>query len=60
MHDTLLSVEFPKWQADGLLEEYALYRRNEAAAVMSGVHEAIGKEPRNFEAFARDYATMFS
>lgn len=60
MHDTLLSVGFPVWQADGLLEEYALYRRNEAAAVTSGVHDAIGKDPRNFEAFARDYATMFS
>jgi uncharacterized protein YbjT (DUF2867 family) len=60
MYDTLLSVGFPVWQADGLLEEYAHYRRNEAAAVTSGVHDAINKEPRSFEAFARDYATMFS
>lgn len=60
MHDTLLSVGFPVWQADGLLEEYAHYRRNEAAAVTSGVRDAIGKEPRSFEAFAHDYATMFS
>jgi hypothetical protein len=56
----LLSVGFPVWQADGLLEEYAHYRRNEAAAVTSGVHDAIGKYPRSFEAFAHDYATMFS
>lgn len=60
MHDSLLSVGFPVWQADGLLEEYALYRRNEAAAVTSGIHDALGKEPRNFKTFARDYATMFS
>ena len=31
MYDTLLSVGFPIWQAEGLLEEYKLYRRNEAA-----------------------------
>lgn len=60
MHDTLLSAGFPVWQADGLLEDYAHYRRNEAAAIASGVHDAIGKNPRSFEAFARDYATMFS
>lgn len=60
MYDTLLSVGFPVWQAEGLLEEYALYRRNEAAAVTSGIHDAIAKEPRNFETFACDYATMFS
>ncbi len=60
MRDTLLSVGFPLWQADGLLEDYAHYRRNEAEAIASGVRDAIGKEPRNFEAFARDYATMFS
>jgi uncharacterized protein YbjT (DUF2867 family) len=60
MHDMLLSVGFPLWQADGLLEEYAHYRRNEAAVVASGVHDAIGKDPRSFEAFAHDYATMFS
>ena len=60
MHDMLLSVGFPLWQADGLLEEYAHYRRNGAAVVASGVHDAIGKGPRSFEAFAHDYATMFS
>lgn len=60
MHDTLLSAGFPVWQADGLLEDYAHYRRNEAAAIASGVHDAIGKNPRSFEAFARDYGTMFS
>jgi uncharacterized protein YbjT (DUF2867 family) len=59
MRDTLLSVGFPVWQADGLLEEYACYQRGEAAAVTSGVRDAIDKAPRSFEAFARDYAAMF-
>jgi uncharacterized protein YbjT (DUF2867 family) len=60
MHAFLLSAKFPVWQADGLVEEYAHYRHNEAAAVTSGVRDAIGKDPRSFEAFAYDYATMFS
>jgi len=60
MRETLLSVGFPVWQADGLLEDYAHYRRNEAAAVLSGVQDAVSKEPRSFEEFAHDYATAFS
>ena len=36
------------WQADGLLEEYTHYRRNDAAAITSGVHDAISK-PRRFQ-----------
>lgn len=59
MRETLLSVGFPVWQADGLLEDYAHYRRNEAAAIAAGVKEAIGKEPRSFETFTHDYAPMF-
>jgi uncharacterized protein YbjT (DUF2867 family) len=60
MRDTLLSVGFPVWQADGLIEDYAHYRRHEAAAVTSGVKDAIGKEPRSFETFAHDYVTLFN
>jgi hypothetical protein len=37
----------------------APYQRNEAAEIGSGVKEAIGKEPHNFETFAHDYALMF-
>jgi uncharacterized protein YbjT (DUF2867 family) len=60
MLDALLGVGFPVWQADGLIEDYAHYRRGEAAAVTSGVQDATGKAPRSFEEFARDYAGMFS
>ena len=60
MRDALLGVGFPVWQADGLIEDYAHYRRGEAAAVTSGVEDATGKAPRSFEEFARDYAAMFS
>src|SRR5919107_5328415 len=60
MRDALLGVGLPVWQADGLLEDYAHYRRGEAAAVTSSVRDAIGKAPRSFDEFARDYAAMFS
>lgn len=60
MHDALIGVGFPLWQADGLIEEYAHYRRNEAAEVTSGIQDAISQNPRNFATFTRDYAEMFS
>ena len=59
MKETLLVIGFPAWQADGLLEEYASWRQNEAAQIASGVRDATGQEPRGFETFARDYAASF-
>lgn len=56
MRDTLLSVGFPDWHADGLIEDYAHYRRGEASAIASGIQDATGKAPRSFETFAHDYA----
>ncbi|MBW4689351.1 MAG: SDR family oxidoreductase [Komarekiella atlantica HA4396-MV6] len=60
MLETLLSIHFPVWQAEGLLEDYAHYRRGEASVIASGVQDATGKAPRSFETFAHDYAPMFS
>ena len=60
MLETLLSIHFPAWQAEGLLEDYAHYRRGEASVVASGVQDATGKAPRSFETFAHDYAPMFN
>jgi uncharacterized protein YbjT (DUF2867 family) len=59
MGEMLLGIGFPVWQADGLLEDYAHYRRGEATAIASGVQDAIGRNPRSFEDFAQDYAAMF-
>ena len=53
MKETLLGTGFPAWQADGLLEEYAAWGQNEAAQIAPGVRDATGREPRNFETFAR-------
>jgi uncharacterized protein YbjT (DUF2867 family) len=60
MRGALLDLGFPTWQADGLLEEFAMYRRAEAAAVEPGVREALGRPPRSFDEFARAYAQMFA
>lgn len=60
MRDALLKAGFPAWQAEGLLEDYAHYRRNEASAIESGVQDAISKAPRSFEEFAHDYASAFT
>src|ERR687890_1545092 len=60
MREALLGLGFPEWQAEGLVEDYAHYRRGEAEAVTSGVQDAIGKAPRSFEEFSSDYAAMFS
>ena len=59
MRGALAGLGFPAWQADGLLEEFAMYRRGEAAGVESGMLEALGKNPRSFGEFARDYAPLF-
>ncbi|MGP1387627.1 MAG: SDR family oxidoreductase [Thainema sp.] len=60
MREAMIGFGMPAWQADGLIEDYAHYRRNEAAAIASGIEDATGQVPRQFEDFARDYATVFS
>jgi uncharacterized protein YbjT (DUF2867 family) len=60
MRAALADLGFPAWQADGLLEEFAMYRRGEAAGVEPGVREALGRPPRSFAEFARDYAPLFA
>lgn len=46
----------PAWQADGLLDDYAHYARGEAETVYSTVAEVTGRQPRDIDQFARDYA----
>jgi uncharacterized protein YbjT (DUF2867 family) len=60
MREALAGLGFPPWQADGLLEEFAMYRRGEAAGVESGVAKALNRSPRSFAEFARDYAPVFA
>ncbi|QKZ12563.1 SDR family oxidoreductase [Spirosoma sp. KUDC1026] len=59
MHDALIVADFPEWQAEALLEDYAHYSRNEASAVTTDVQDVTGKPARTFIDFARDYAPAF-
>jgi uncharacterized protein YbjT (DUF2867 family) len=50
----------PPWQVAGLLEDYAHYRRGEAAAVSPAVAEITGRPPIGIQQFADDYAPAFT
>jgi uncharacterized protein YbjT (DUF2867 family) len=57
--EALRGFQMPDWQADGLIEDYAHYRRGEAAGISPAVEEVSGEAPRRFSAFARDYRAAF-
>lgn len=50
----------PPWQVQGLLEDYAHYRRGEAAAVSPAVTQVTGKPATDIQQFAHDYASAFT
>jgi uncharacterized protein YbjT (DUF2867 family) len=50
----------PPWQVQGLLEDYAHYRRGEAAEISPAVAEVTGSSPRDVSQFAYDYAPAFA
>jgi len=60
MRAALAELGFPAWQADGLIEEFAMYRRGEAAEIESGVREALARDSRSFDEFARDHSSLFA
>ena len=60
MRSALAGIGMPPWQADGLIEDYAHYRRGEAAAVQPGIQDATGRQPRRFETFAQDYSAVLT
>jgi uncharacterized protein YbjT (DUF2867 family) len=57
--EALRGFHMPDWQADGLVEDYAHYRRGEASNISSAVREVTGESPRPFRAFAHDYKSAF-
>lgn len=59
MREMLVKFGIPEWQADGLEEDFAHYRRGEAAEIADDIEKAIGKKPYKFDEFARDYAEVF-
>ncbi|GJG88856.1 NAD(P)-dependent oxidoreductase [Gemmatimonadetes bacterium T265] len=60
MRDAVVRFGMPAWQADGLIEDYAHYRRGEAAAVSPDVERVTGRPARTFDAFARESAAALS
>ncbi|OLB65262.1 MAG: NAD(P)-dependent oxidoreductase [Actinobacteria bacterium 13_2_20CM_2_72_6] len=54
-----LAGVLPPWQVEGMLEDYAHYRRGEAAAVSPDVAEVTGHPARDVAEFARDHAPAF-
>ncbi|WP_191060152.1 SDR family oxidoreductase [Geminicoccus harenae] len=60
MRAALDQLGMDPWQADGLIEDYAHYRRGEASEVTQDVEDVTGRRPRSFDDFARDHAEAFS
>jgi uncharacterized protein YbjT (DUF2867 family) len=59
MLQALLDLRMPRWQAEGVIEDYAQYRRGEAATVTSAVRDITQNPPTRFSQFAADYARQF-
>jgi len=55
----VLTGILPDWQIDGLVEDYAHYRRGEATAATTTVEDVTGRPPISIEQFAIDYADRF-
>jgi uncharacterized protein YbjT (DUF2867 family) len=51
MRKGLCALGMPVWQAEGLLEDYAHYRRGEASEITSDVERVTGQKPRSFRTF---------
>lgn len=60
MREMLVKFGMPEWQAKGLEEDFAHYRRGEASEIADDIEKAIGKKPYSFDEFARDHAEIFS
>jgi hypothetical protein len=59
LREALVASGLPAWQADGIVEDNAPYRRGEAAVVTPTVEDLTSKKPITFAQFARDYAASF-
>ena len=60
MRQAAVDAGFPQWQADGLIEDYAHYARDEANAVSPDGPSVTGQPARPFAAFLADYKSVFT
>ena len=59
MRNALNGFGLPEWQADGLIEDYAHYRRGEAETISTATQDVTGHQARSFSTFAQDYKQAF-
>jgi len=59
MRDALLGFGLPQWQTEGLIEDYAHYRRGEASGISSAVQDVSGVAARTFQKFAAEHRCAF-
>ena len=55
-----LETYMPRWQVDGLIEDYAHYARGEAADVTTAITDLTGRPARDASDFARDHTAAFA
>jgi len=59
MLQALLDLRIPRWQAEGVIEDFDHYRRGEAAAITTAVRDITEQPATRFAQFAADYARQF-
>jgi uncharacterized protein YbjT (DUF2867 family) len=57
--EALRKFQMPDWQADGLIEDFAHYRRGEAAGISPAIEQITGSLPKTFAEFATDFREEF-
>jgi hypothetical protein len=57
--EALRSFGLPRWQVEGVVEDYEQYRNGEASAIRSTVRDVTGEGARTFGRFAEEYAMKF-
>ena len=55
----LVRAGVPPWNAEGLSEQFELYASGGLQMVTSGVKDALGREPRSIDDFAKDHVDAF-
>ena len=55
----LVRAGVPPWNAEGLSEQFDLYASGGLQMVTSGVKDALGRDPRTIDDFARDHVDAF-
>ena len=59
LRDAMLAAGVPEWNADGLLEIYAMYRAGTGSQPTDTVEQVLGRPPRSWDDFLRENAGSF-